>query len=1521
MFKKIFNVALITALAAVTFASSALAVGIMPNLASVPTGWTTDRYDPASFADVGPFQGRTNVLGIGINSTTDLANRPPAYQNSFNNTQGRQFAFSPTAGPGSVVSSDLFIPTSWNNPVNGNVRSDMWVVMQDSSPAVTGWAIIGFTNYGGSPRLRVWDGDVGWVDLGTAINYNAWNRFSVELMPDTSVKFYVNGALVFTDFATGNTASFSAVIMQAYNFADPSIPGTVLAPYTANWANSTMVVDDDGQGSVSDCDATDGAFATVQLAVSASGPGDTIRVCSGTYVQTATSNLSSAGVIVTGVGPTKPVIQATSAIGNAFFVSASNVTLNNLEIQKTDLANQDLIAVQGNNFTATNNLIYGPDPGTTWNVAGFVSRAFIVSNNPGFNISNNVIHHLRQPAYVTGSFNVAHGTISNNQVSGTKGWVIEGGNVTFTGNTWGPPENQSCDIALLNNPGLNPAFYQPLTTISTADSNAFVCAQFPGGENGRAIGYVDSTPSLGSGSSSNNYTTIQEGINGTLTGGTVQVAAGGYNEDLSIPKTLHLTGAGYATTTITGPIGGGSSTISIAGNNVEIDGFTITRAGNNIADWYGANGVLNTGGISIPGGFTGANIHDNRFVGNRTAIDINNSSGHSIHNNDISNNRTGLIFRNTTNNISFTQNHVANNWTVGIVFLDGSGGSNVPAQTCAGCSFMNNNFSGNWYGAIVDRQTGGSLPAPGGSLKNFSGNWFGTAAPVVTAADSAEPGYNPPNGLGNIPVAYGGTATAPGGQPDIAGAASANVDFSPFLNSGTDTSGTYGFQGSYTALNVSAASPQAAPGNPSSIQEGIDAVTAGGTLTIGAGTYTGNVNVNKVLDIKGNFTVNGTFNVSAAGASVSPGLSPGIINTGNLTLGAGTTTNMELNGTTVGTQYDQLNVTGTVNIDATAALNVSLGFTPTAGNSFTIINNDGADAVTGTFQGLPEGTVFYIGMTSFRISYVGGTGNDVVLTVVNLCNAVSIPTNITTLTGNSVVVPVNVDNTTGNGLYSTDFTLTYNQAVINTPVVLIGSVGNTGSQLLTVNTAIPGVIKVSIFSSTPFTGAGSLVNISFTAAGAPGTSSPVSFSAFKFNEGTACISTTNGLVTITSGTIDGTITYGNSIGSPAPPRYVPNVLVNAVGSINTSATTNGSGFYSLSGMGAGPYTVTPSKSGGVSNLTVSGLDAACIAQYVVGINGCMFPSNTGAQLNVADVSGAGGITSFDAALIARFAAGLPNHGSAGNWYFRSTTNTADAFRSYLNVNTNYTGQDYTAYVMGDVTGNYNPLNARPAPINDGRKPMMINAPTMNASAGTMVSVPISVQDTTGRQIVSYQFDLRYDPMVLEPAANTVDLAGTISEGFTATANPIEPGHLKVVLFGVNNLAGAGEMFKLNFNVVGPVNSATDITWEDFVVNEGGLNFETKNGHIVVAAASNNATISGHVLTSTGRGVANARVTITDTNGQSRTVNTGSFGVFQFADLEVGQTYTVSVTSKRFTFAPQTVSVTGNAVDLDMIAMP
>ena len=108
---------------------------------------------------------------------------------------------------------------------------------------------------------------------------------------------------------------------------------------------------------------------------------------------------------------------------------------------------------------------------------------------------------------------------------------------------------------------------------------------------------------------------------------------------------------------------------------------------------------------------------------------------------------------------------------------------------------------------------------------------------------------------------------------------------------------------------------------------------------------------------------------------------PGKLTTGNLTFGGFYSYyTVQLNGSLPGAGYDQAVVNGAVTLGGSPYLNVSLGFTPSLGQIFVIALNDGADAVSGTFSGLPQNATFNLGPYPFQISYIGKTGNEIILT-------------------------------------------------------------------------------------------------------------------------------------------------------------------------------------------------------------------------------------------------------------------------------------------------------------------------------------------------------------------------------------------------------------------------------------------------------------------------------------------------------------------------------------------------------------
>lgn len=77
----------------------------------------------------------------------------------------------------------------------------------------------------------------------------------------------------------------------------------------------------------------------------------------------------------------------------------------------------------------------------------------------------------------------------------------------------------------------------------------------------------------------------------------------------------------------------------------------------------------------------------------------------------------------------------------------------------------------------------------------------------------------------------------------------------------------------------------------------------------------------------------------------------------------------------------------------------------------------------------------------------------------------------------------------------------------------------------------------------------------------------------------------------------------------------------------------------------------------------------------------------------------------------------------------------------------------------------------------------------------------------------------------------------------------------------------------------------------------------------------NAIVSGRVSTALGTGISRARVSITDTEGTTRTFLTNSFGYYSIPDVQVGQTYVITVAAKGQTFLPPNIVLQVNA-DLD-----
>jgi T5SS/PEP-CTERM-associated repeat protein len=246
--------------------------------------------------------------------------------------------------------------------------------------------------------------------------------------------------------------------------------------------------------------------------------------------------------------------------------------------------------------------------------------------------------------------------------------------------------------------------------------------------------------------------------------------------------------------------------------------------------------------------------------------------------------------------------------------------------------------------------------AVGNSISNVGGVYqFTTATPTIT-----------PNGAGRISIANGTISYRGVTAANVANAQMANISFAGNngfkLDNSTNTS-----LASYTFDSV------ANTGNAANYQKLILANGArwqSTSLMIGSGGV-----------LVGNGTV-ASVNVTNLGA-IAPGFSAGSLTfTSNLVLGASSQLQMEIGGASL-FDYDQLIVGGNVTVTGTLAIAMINSFSPTPGETFTLIDNQGANPISGQFNGLTNNAFIDASGNGsdafFTIHYDGGTGNDLVL--------------------------------------------------------------------------------------------------------------------------------------------------------------------------------------------------------------------------------------------------------------------------------------------------------------------------------------------------------------------------------------------------------------------------------------------------------------------------------------------------------------------------------------------------------------
>ncbi|MBK8465176.1 MAG: carboxypeptidase regulatory-like domain-containing protein [Chloracidobacterium sp.] len=154
----------------------------------------------------------------------------------------------------------------------------------------------------------------------------------------------------------------------------------------------------------------------------------------------------------------------------------------------------------------------------------------------------------------------------------------------------------------------------------------------------------------------------------------------------------------------------------------------------------------------------------------------------------------------------------------------------------------------------------------------------------------------------------------------------------------------------------------------------------------------------------------------------------------------------------------------------------------------------------------------------------------------------------------------------------------------------------------------------------------------------------------------------------------------------------------------------------------------------------------------------------------------------------------------------------------------------------------------------------VSLPHVNAMPG-IVLIPITVGDTTGQGIISYDLNIDFNPAIVQPASPAFEQAGTLSSAMSITPNSNNPGHLIVSAFQAANLTGAGTLLILRFNVIGGAGQSTALTFADytdpggifhpgFVFNEGDPTVSLTNGSVAIPSDPTPTSTVTHTPTNT-----------------------------------------------------------------------
>ncbi len=218
----------------------------------------------------------------------------------------------------------------------------------------------------------------------------------------------------------------------------------------------------------------------------------------------------------------------------------------------------------------------------------------------------------------------------------------------------------------------------------------------------------------------------------------------------------------------------------------------------------------------------------------------------------------------------------------------------------------------------------------------------------------------------------------------------------------------------------------------------------------------------------------------------------------------------------------------------------------------------------------------------------------------------------------------------------------------------------------------------------------------------------------------------------------------------------------------------------------------------------------------------------------------------------------------------------------------------------------------------------VTAPNVQTSTGMNISVSITATDTTGLGATGFDARIQFDPAVVTYQGCSV--TGTIFPSAAINCNIFPSSEfITVNVFNGGSTppaSGAGPILKLNFLVIGTAGQSSPLDFVSFYFNEGDPASVAINGSIsLLPVTSAGVSVSGRLLTNSGRAVSRGTVSLSDGMGNIRRIQTNTLGYFRFDDVAVGETYVLNATARGYTFHARTLNVMDQISDVEIVSEP